>query len=132
MKEKISNLQFMFFVANFIFSSAVISLPQIIVQIAGQNAWLVPIIAFPFLIAFLYLVLGKKSKLEYLQNLFIIGNKGKGSEKLFLLFFLLLTVIVFLQDLRGLIDFIASYLLPSTPVDMLMVLSVFIITYIGF
>lgn len=89
MKEKISNLQFMFFVANFIFSSAVISLPQIIVQIAGQNAWLVPIIAFPLLIAFLYLALGKKGKLKNLQNLFIIGNKGKGSEKLFLLFFFL-------------------------------------------
>lgn len=130
MKQKISNLQLIFLVANLIFSSTVISLPQILTHISGQNTWLVPIIILPFLMIIIFVVFGRKNKENQLINLFKIGDKSKAVEKGFILFFLLFVVVVFLRDLRALIDFIATVLLPNTPIDILMVLSVLVISYI--
>lgn len=131
MKQKISNLQLIFLVANFIFSTSVISLPQIIVQIGGQNAWLVPIILFPILLLIIIFIFGKKRKDNPFQNLFLIGKRSNGAEKGFFFFFLLFVVLVFLRDLRGAVDFVAAVLLPNTPIDILMVLSVLVICYVA-
>lgn len=114
------------------FAASVISLPQIIVQIGGQNSWLVPIVMFPFLVLLIYLIFGKKENhQETFLRIFSIGTGSKIREKILLLFFSLFAVLTFVHDLRALIDFIASYLLPNTPIDMLMVLSVFVILYIS-
>jgi spore germination protein (amino acid permease) len=131
MSHKVSNLQLMFLVANFIFSSSVISLPQIIVEISGQNGWLVPIIVLPIFMLIIFLVFGSKKKSDSLKKLFIIGENNSFWEKAFIIFFLLLAVLTFVRDLRGLIDFVASILLPNTPIDVLMVLSIFVIVYIA-
>jgi spore germination protein (amino acid permease) len=131
MKEKVSNLQLMFLVANFIFSSSVISLPQIIVEISGQNGWLVPIILLPIFLLIILVIFGSKKKSDFLKKMFIIGEKSSFWEKAFIIFFLLLVVLTFVRDLRGLIDFVASVLLPNTPINVLMVLSIFVIAYIG-
>ncbi|MCQ6279121.1 endospore germination permease [Bacillus sp. EB600] len=131
MSQKISNFQLVFLVANFIFSASVISLPQIIVAISGQNGWLVPIIQVPILLLLGFMIFGNNQKAATLKSLFLIGDKSIFLEKAFLFFFLLFAVLTFLRDLRGLIDFVASVLLPSTPIDVLMVLSILVISYIA-
>lgn len=131
MSQKVSNLQLMFLVANFMFSSSVISLPQIIVEISGQNGWLVPIILLPIFLLIILMIFGRKKKSDFFKKLFIIGEKRSFWEKAFIIFFFLLVVLTFVRDLRGLIDFVASVLLPNTPIDVLMVLSIFVIAYIA-
>jgi spore germination protein (amino acid permease) len=131
MSQKVSNLQLMFLVANFMFSSSVISLPQIIVEVSGQNGWLVPIILLPIFLLIILMIFGRKNKSDFFKKLFIIGEKSSFWEKSFIIFFLLLVMLTFVRDLRGLIDFVASVLLPNTPIDVLMVLSIFVIAYIA-
>ncbi|WP_223587932.1 GerAB/ArcD/ProY family transporter [Neobacillus bataviensis] len=130
MKQKISNLQLIFLTANFIFSSTVISLPQIIVHIGGQNSWLVPFLIFPITLIIIFVVFGKKGGAESFKHLFVIGEESKIVEKGFIFLFLLFVISVFLRDLRSIVDFIAAVLLPNTPIDILMVLSVLVISYI--
>lgn len=131
MIQKISNLQLSLLVANFVFSSAVISLPQVIVQISGQNGWLVPIIIFPVLILLIYMVFGRKKNIEKLHHLFSIEKKGSVLDKVFIVFFFITVLLVFVRDLRGVVDFVASVLLPTTPIDMITILSVLVILYIA-
>ncbi|MDV2687131.1 hypothetical protein RYX56_22545, partial [Alkalihalophilus lindianensis] len=90
-------------------AASVISLPQIIVQIGGQNSWLVPIVMFPFLVLLIYLIFGKKENhQETFLRIFSIGTGSKIREKILLLSFSLFAVLTFVHDLRALIDFIAS------------------------
>ncbi|MCM3765515.1 spore germination protein [Neobacillus niacini] len=131
MTQRISNLQLILLVANFIFSAFVISLPQIIVHVSGQNSWLVPIILFPVFWLVVYVLIGKRRNIDHVKDLFAIGKKSRGMEKVFILVFFLFVSIAFLADLRALLDFIASVLLPSTPLDILMILTIFIIIYIS-
>ena len=131
MKQKISDFQLALLVANVIFAGPVISLPQIILQQGDQNAWLVPIIIYPILISFIFIIFGKKKQGEWLQNVLIIGDKGKWIEKAFIMLFLLLVIFTIVRDLRGMIDFVATVLLPTTPNDILMVLSMLVIVYIA-
>jgi spore germination protein (amino acid permease) len=131
MTQKISNYQLILLVANFIFSAFIISLPQIIVHAGGQNSWLVPIFLFPVFWLIVYLIFGNRRHIEAIKDLFAIGKKSRGLEKFFVLVFLLFVLISFLGDMRALLDFVASVLLPSTPLDILMVLSIFIIVYIS-
>lgn len=132
MKQIISNLQLILLVANFIFSSSIISLPQILVIVGGQNAWLVPILEFPILFIIIYMLFGKKNNAESLKSVFVIGNKSNWIEKIFILVFLVFIILAILRDLKGVVDFVATDLLPNTPIDMLMVLSVLVIPYIAF
>jgi spore germination protein len=131
MKQKLSDLQLVFLTATFIFTSSIISLPQIMVQMAGQSAWLVPLLTFPVVTVFVFIVFGKKGRESCFENLFLIRERHPLSEKIFIVFFLLFVTVVFLRDLRGLIDFVASVLLPSTPIDVLLVLSIMVISYIA-
>ncbi|WP_374717925.1 endospore germination permease [Neobacillus sp.] len=130
MTQKISNFQLIVLVANFILSSSVITLPQIIIQVGGQNAWLVPIILYPIFLLMIFLIFGKTSKDEY-KNLFAIGKQGRLLEKGFVFLFLLFVFLILLRDLRAMIDFISSVLLPNTPIDILMILSILVIVYIA-
>jgi spore germination protein (amino acid permease) len=129
MSQKISNLQIILLVANFIFSAAVISLPQIIVQVAGQNAWIVPLLMFPISFLVIIIIFGKRKNADKLSKIFTIGNKSSLFEKVFIFFFIVFILLILVRDLRGLIDFVATVLLPTTPIDVLMVLSVLVISY---
>jgi spore germination protein (amino acid permease) len=131
MKQKISNLQVIFLVANLIFSSTVISLPQIIVQVGGQNAWMIPLLLLPIIILIIYFMFGKTKNAEHLAHLFTVGTEKRFWEKAFVVVFLLTIILVFLRDLRGAVDFIATVLLPSTPIDIMTVLSALVIAYIA-
>jgi spore germination protein (amino acid permease) len=131
MKQKVSNLQLIFLVANLTFSATVVSLPQMIVLIGGQNAWMIPIIVFPIFLLIIYFIFGRTKNAEQLLHLFSIGQKKNFWENVFVLFFLITAILVYLRDLRGAVDFIATVLLPSTPVDIMTILSVLVITYIA-
>ncbi|WP_251554098.1 GerAB/ArcD/ProY family transporter [Neobacillus muris] len=131
MKQIISNLQIMFLAVNFVISSAVISLPQITVHIGGQNSWLVPLINLPILTVIVYLLLGKPRYLESLKALFAIKKRSNLWEKGFIFFFMLFILFTFVRDVRAMIDFIGSVLLPSTPNSMIMVLTILAIVYIS-
>ncbi|MEH7415399.1 endospore germination permease [Neobacillus drentensis] len=131
MKQKISDWQLALLVANLIFSGPVISLPQIILQQGDQNAWVVPIIIFPILLSFIFIIFGKNKKVDWLQHVLLIGDKSKWSDKGFIMLFLLFVIFTIIRDLRGMIDFVATVLLPTTPNDILMVLSMLVIVYIA-
>jgi len=131
MKQKISDFQLALLVANLIFAGPVISLPQIILQQGDQNAWIVPIIMYPILISLIFIVFGKNKNIEWLQNVLLIGSKSKWIEKAFIMLFLLFVIFTIVRDLRGMIDFVATVLLPTTPNDILMVLSMLVIVYIA-
>ncbi len=111
------------------FSGSIISLPQIIVHIGGQNSWLVPIVLLPIMLMLIFLIFGKQQHAEGLRNLFV--KKQNGWEKSLLIIFAFFVIMTFVHDLRALIDFVASVLLPNTPLDMLMLLSIFTIIYIA-
>jgi spore germination protein (amino acid permease) len=131
MKQKVSNLQVILLVANLIFSSTVISLPQIVVQVSGQNAWLIPLLLLPFIILIIFLMFGKTRNAEQLTHLFSIERKKNVWETAFVIVFLFTISLVFLRDLRGAVDFIATVLLPGTPIDIMTVLSVLVVAYIA-
>ncbi|MED4223814.1 endospore germination permease [Neobacillus cucumis] len=131
MKQKVSAFQLSLLVANLIFAGPIISLPQIILQQGDQNAWVVPIIIYPILISFIFIIFGKNTQQEWLQNVLLIGSKSKWSEKGFILIFLLFVLFTLIRDLRGMFDFVATVLLPTTPNDILMVLSILVMVYIA-
>src|SRR4051812_12474343 len=131
MKQKISDFQLSLLVANVIFAGPVISLPQIILQQGDQNAWVVPIIIYPILISFIFIIFGKNKQVDWLQNVLIIGDKSKWIDKGFIMLFLLFVIFTIVRDLRGMLDFVAAVLLPATPTDILMVLSMLVIVYIA-
>ena len=131
MKQKISDFQLSLLVANVIFAGPVISLPQIILQQGDQNAWVVPIIIYPILISFIFIIFGKNKQVDWLQNVLNIGDKSKWIDKGFIMLFLLFVIFTIVRDLRGMLDFVAAVLLPTTPNDILMVLSMLVIVYIA-
>ncbi|MDR4947555.1 GerAB/ArcD/ProY family transporter [Neobacillus cucumis] len=131
MKQKVSAFQLSLLVANLIVAGPVISLPQIILQQGNQNAWMIPIIIYPILITLILIIFGKNKNTEWLQNVLLIGNKSKWVEKGFVILFLFFSIFTLVRDLRGMFDFVATVLLPTTPNDILMVLSILVIVYIA-
>jgi len=133
MKTKISNLQTIFLTANFVFSSVVVSMPQVILGIGGQNGWMVPILLFPIYFLIIYFTLGRKRNTQTLENLFDLEAKGRRNfiEKGFVILFLLNAMVLFLRDLRATVDFVGTVLLPTTPIDMITILLVLVIAYIS-
>lgn len=131
MKPRISPLQYTILVANFTLAATLISLPQAIVQIGQQNAWVIPIIVFPLFLVMYLLLLGKKTintkKLHKMFN----GNKSNLMIKLFIAVMSLFLILIFIRDLRALIDFISVSLLPETPIEVICVLSIITLVYIS-
>ena len=76
MKEKISSIQLALLIANLIFTTTNLSLPQPLTQIGKQNAWLVPIIIFPIIVVMILIGFGKKQGIEKLQVSFTADNKN--------------------------------------------------------
>jgi len=131
LKQKISNIQLIFMIANLILTAPIISLPQFILQQGDQNAWMVPFMIYPFLVLIIFVIFGKKNKWEWLTKLFLLEHKRKWAEICFIALFLIFTIFTLIRDLRAMFDFIAAVLLPTTPNDILMVLSIFAIIYLA-
>ncbi|MBD8067968.1 GerAB/ArcD/ProY family transporter [Bacillus sp. PS06] len=129
MKPQISPFQYSILIANFLFTGTLISLPQVLVQIAEQNAWMVPFISYPIIILIIFLGIGRSRKLKNKIST-EIGNSSPYMEKIFGIFMLLFLSLAFIRDVRALADFVVSSLLPSTPIEILTVLSVLTVIYI--
>ncbi|MDC3417315.1 GerAB/ArcD/ProY family transporter [Aquibacillus salsiterrae] len=116
MKQVISSFQLAIFIANLIVSASLITLPQILTQIANQNAWLTPILVTPFLLGLVVLAVGKGNVLqEKLKQHSMMHRLLKVTVG-----FLLITI--YIRDLRAFTDFTMEALLPKTPIVVTMLL----------
>jgi spore germination protein len=125
MKTSISQSQLTMLVGNFIFAGTLISVPQVLVQKAEQNTWMVPFIVLPVFVLLLLLAIGKKNQLQR-----IVGETK--FEKIFGFLFGVYLAVAFIRDIRAFTDFVVTSLLPSTPIEVLMALSVLTIVYMSY
>ncbi|ALC90284.1 hypothetical protein AM500_11190 [Bacillus sp. FJAT-18017] len=132
MKLSISVLQLSLITANFVFTSTLINMYQMAVDIGGQNTWIVPFIIFPVQVMLIWVIIGKKANWEKYCKVFatVSERKTKWPEKLFAVVFLIFIVFVFIKDLRALIDYMATKLLPTTPLEILTFLTILTLIYI--
>ncbi|KKK38533.1 hypothetical protein WQ57_07980 [Mesobacillus campisalis] len=130
MSEKIGSYQLTVLVANFIFTGTLISLPQSLAEVSGQNSWHVPFVGFLLMGAFITVLLGGKRQLPKFSRKFLAGKRSI-VEKMFLVAFAILFASTFLRDVRGMVDFIATVLLPTTPIDVLTILAILMIVYLA-
>ena len=128
MKPQISTNQYALLIANVILSGSLLSLPQVLIEINEQNAWILPIIVFPFGLAVIWLGLGKKERLW--SKLYSEDERGKIIKKGWALVFLLFLVLLFIRDLRVLANFIGAVLLPTTPISVVTIFSIITLCYI--
>ncbi len=120
MKYKISIFQFAMIIGNFLITASLITLPQILTQISEQNAWLIPLVTYP---VFLLLVLA------FAKKTYTIDRQSK-SYKLFKSTVGILLVTIYIRDLRAFIDYISSYLLPTTPTEVIAIVLSLTLLYI--
>ncbi|WP_078411793.1 GerAB/ArcD/ProY family transporter [Priestia abyssalis] len=128
MKPQISTLQYALLIANFIFSGSIISLPQLLTSVSEQNSWLLPVIAFPFGLAVIWIGLGKRERVW--SHLYSDEGKGTIIRKGWAIIFLIFLVLLFIRDLRALSNFVGSVLLPTTPIPVVTIFSVLTLCYI--
>ncbi|WP_246939399.1 GerAB/ArcD/ProY family transporter [Bacillus pinisoli] len=125
-KETISPLQIAMILANLLLTASLITLPQILTQIAGQNAWLTPLLVFPVIILMILFGLGKGTL--FLQTL---DRKDDIWSKGFYSVLLIFLVLLYIRDLRAFVDFISSSLLPKTPIEVIAILLTLTCLYIS-
>ncbi|SEN21646.1 spore germination protein [Mesobacillus persicus] len=128
--EKISSFQLSILVANFLFTGVIISLPQVLAESSNQVSWLSPLVVLGVISGFLWLVVGKTKQLQRLSKTFLLGKPTK-LERVFLVCFGILFITAAIRDLRALIDFVATVLLPTTPIDVMSILAGFIVIYMA-
>ncbi|MDQ0246396.1 spore germination protein [Bacillus fengqiuensis] len=128
MKPQISTIQYAVLIVNFILSGTLLSLPQVLTDINGQNVWILPIIALPFGFAVIWIGLGKRESV-WIQ---LYSEEGRGTiiKKGWALLFLLFLFLLFIKDLRALSNFIGAVLLPTTPIPVVTLFSVLTLCYI--
>ncbi|OCA90755.1 hypothetical protein A8F94_02435 [Bacillus sp. FJAT-27225] len=131
MKLSISVLQLTLITANFVFSSTLINMYQIAIDIGGQNTWIIPFIIFPVQVVLIWIIIGNKTGWEKYCKAFVTASERKTIwlEKLFAFVFLLFISFVFVKDLRAVIDYMATKLLPTTPIEILIFLSILTFIY---
>lgn len=130
MKEKISAFQFSVLIANLLFTTTNVSLPQPLTQIGEQNTWLVPIITFPIIVVIILIGFGKKDGIEKLQGSFEQNKKGVIRTCFFILAQVYL-VSVFFKDFRAIVDLITNLLLPTTPNSAIAVILALTLVYMA-
>lgn len=130
MKQQISRFQFSILVGNFIYSSTLISQPQILIQLSKQNIWIVALIGYLISLILIPVFIGNEKKLSRVHGLFdskkltLLQKSYAGS---FLLFFFL----IFIRDFSAIIHFIGNILLPKTPIDFIALLIILCLLYIS-
>lgn len=124
MKHNISVFQFALIIANTLITSSLITLPQIMTQLSEQNTWLVPLITYPLVLFILLLCLkGERNSIHE-------DPKSKLS-KLFTIILGIFLLTSYLRDLRAFIDYISSYLLPNTPIEVISIVLSITLLYIS-
>jgi spore germination protein (amino acid permease) len=129
MKPQISNLQLVFIAGNLTIAGALISLPQALVDQAMNNTWVVPFLMFLFISLLMFVGLSGTNKMSNL-DLFSV-NRSSWVMRLFGILMLLFLIMVIIRDLRIIIGFTITVLLPTTPVFVLTMLVVLTIAYLA-
>ncbi|WP_449619916.1 GerAB/ArcD/ProY family transporter [Robertmurraya sp. Marseille-Q9965] len=131
MKQQISTFQFACIIGNFLFTGTLVMIPQIVIEISKQNAWLVVIITFLILFGLVFLLCSGRKRLEKIKEIFDPGNKP-WYNKLFLTGLLFFMMFIFIRDFQSLNGFVNVVLLPSTPMDIIATLSILSLVYMSF
>jgi spore germination protein len=120
-KYKISLFQFTLLLANFMLPASLISLPQVMSQVTNQNTWLVPILVFPIFFLIFFLCLEKN----------IVPFHNSRLDKAFTILVGVFLILVYIRDLRLFIDYVSSYLLPTTPIEVISVVLTLTLLYVS-
>jgi spore germination protein len=127
MKEIISPFQLLFLVFNFLLTGTLITAPAMMTQVSKQYTWLVPILVCPLILLMIVLIFkGKKSLTKVFTT-----NQLSRTKNLFHLVLGIFIVVVYIKDLRALVDFIAGYLLPNTPIPVIVLFLSLTLIYIS-
>lgn len=129
-EQQLSPLQSAFIIGNFIFSTTFVSTQQIVIEISKQNAWLVILLSYPITLAIVWLICRQPEKLKKVKGLFDSEEK-RLSKHIFLFVFFFFLVFIFIRDFRSLNGFINGLLLPSTPIDIISILTLLSLIYIS-
>jgi spore germination protein len=127
MKQIISPMQLAFLISNFMFTAALITLPQVLTQISKQYTWLVPIIVYPVILLLFYLAMGKSQNFRHILS----TDRLTITHKIFNILLLIFLILIYIRDLRAFIDFIKSYYLPETPIDVLTIVLSLTLVYVA-
>ncbi|NHM33777.1 GerAB/ArcD/ProY family transporter [Neobacillus terrae] len=130
MKPRISAGQFSILIANFIFSVSAISLPQVLIKSSGHYSWVLAPVTLPVFFLFVFIIIGRAKNQEQFKNIFVPDSDHSFVEKIFYLCVFLFMALILIRDLRGFVDFVAAVLLPNTPIDILVTLSLLVILYV--
>jgi spore germination protein len=127
MKQSISPLELALLLANFIFTAALITLPQILSQISKQSTWLLPLILYPIILFIFYLALRKIKSYRAILS----SDQSSFTYKVLQVLTAIFLVLLYVRDLRALIDFIKAYYLPNTPIEILAIVLSLTLIYVG-
>ncbi|UGB32098.1 GerAB/ArcD/ProY family transporter [Metabacillus sp. B2-18] len=120
-KYNISLFQFALLLANFMIPASLISLPQVLTQISNQNTWMIPILVFPVFFLIFFLCLGKN--VDPVQH--------SRLDKAFTVVIGVFLIFVYIRDLRLFIDYVSSYLLPTTPIEIISIVLTLTLLYVS-
>ncbi|MDQ0157152.1 GerAB/ArcD/ProY family transporter [Robertmurraya andreesenii] len=130
MKQHISPFQFSMLVGNFIFSSTLITQPQVLIQLSKQNIWIVVLLSFCLNLLLIPIFIGNENNLSKVEGIFddksLSWIQKNFAGSLFVFFFF-----VFIRDFNSIIYFISSVLLPKTPLDIISILIILCLIYIS-
>ncbi|GAE34392.1 GerAB/ArcD/ProY family transporter [Halalkalibacter akibai] len=128
MNIKISNRQLAFLVSNSMVSVSLVILPQSLVDLSLQNAWLV----FPLLFLFVLLIItGGLYGLKKLKTFDLTEGQGNWQKRCLAFLFVLFISHVLIRDLTIITGFIEATLLPLTPVYVITILVIACSLYIS-
>ena len=127
-KEKISIHQFTVLVILITIGDAILVLPSTVTKEANQDAWLATLLALGFSLVFIYLFIVVSrlyQKLSFVQYSMKILGKWFGSiVSIFFLSYLFFSVTAHVRELG---DFVTTQILIQTPIEVIVLLFVFII-----
>lgn len=125
--NQISPSQLSFMIANFILTGTLVTLAQVMTQVSQQYTWLVPVLVYMLMLGLILLLFRKSNHSSPSNNL-----KGISfTSKILNISIGLLLVGIYIRDLRAFIDYLRSYILPETPIEILSILVTLTLLYIA-
>lgn len=117
MNTKISQRQYSFMIANLVISTSLVVLPQSMIDLAMQNAWIVPILIFIVASVIIQLAFLGIKKLNQL-----VLDPDSIKTKILAAIMIVLISHIITRDVRVLSGFIETTLLPTTPTFIIIVM----------
>ncbi|AYA74176.1 hypothetical protein DOE78_01115 [Bacillus sp. Y1] len=125
--NQISPSQLSLMIANFILTGTLISLAQVMTQVSHQYTWLVPILVYMIVMGLILIVFRKSNNQSKNNNL----QARSFTSRILNISIGLLLVGIYIRDLRAFIDYLRSYILPETPIEILSILVTLALLYVA-